>query len=527
MEGKTALLPGEICRKRRLNRQPVQRCTAEPAEVSRGHSTCKETSEQGRAEHECEGSILASSREKQRQPKIPKGSYHQEEAVNPPGTGGVPSLSPAQATETTREDEHTPWMEQVVKRANMLNALRRVETNKGAPGIDGMTTKDLRPFLVEHWPQIKKQLLNGTYRPQPVRRVEIPKPDGGTRLLGIPTVLDRLIQQALLQVLDPYYDPTFSPYSYGFRPGRRAHTAVKMAQQYIQEGYRWVVDIDLEKFFDKVNHDILMSRLARRIADKRILRLIRRYLQAGIMVNGVKVTSEKGTPQGGPLSPLLANIVLDELDWELLRRGHRYVRYADDCNLYVKSRRAGERVMASVQRFVEERLKLKVNAQKSAVDRPWKRKFLGFTFTHHQEPKIRLAPKVIQRFKGNIRRLTCRSNGQSMEQRIKRLNTYLVGWMGYFQLADTRSKIQALDEWIRRRLRMCYLKQWKKPKTKKRRLTALGIPQDWAALIAGSRKGYWRLAKTPQVNKALGLAFWRDKGLKSLTERYDQLRCTL
>ncbi|MGI6514248.1 MAG: group II intron reverse transcriptase/maturase [Syntrophomonadales bacterium] len=467
---------------------------------------------------------MASSREKQRQQKIPKGSYHQEEAVNPPGTGGVPSFSPARTRGTTHEEDRTPWMEQVVERANMLSALRRVEANKGAPGIDGMTTKDLRPFLVEHWPRIKDELLNGTYQPQPVRRVEIPKPGGGVRLLGIPTVLDRLIQQALLQVLSPYYDPTFSPFSYGFRPGRKAHMAVKMAQQYIREGNRWVVDIDLEKFFDKVNHDILMSRLARRISDKRILRLIRRYLQAGIMINGIKVRSEEGTPQGGPLSPLLANIMLDELDWELLRRGHKYVRYADDCNIYVKSRRAGERVMASVQSFVEGRLKLKVNIQKSAVDRPWKRKFLGFSFTYDREPRIRLAPETIKRFKDKIRQLTRRSDGKTMENRIELLNTYMVGWIGYFQLADTRSNIQALDEWIRRRLRMCYLKQWKKPKTRKRRLVALGVPPEWAALISGSRKGYWRLSNTPQVNKALGLAFWRDKGLRSLTERYDQLR---
>jgi len=267
-----------------------------------------------------------------------------------------------------------------------------------------------------------------------------------------------------------------------------------------------------------------MSKLARRISDKRVLLLIRRYLQAGVMVNGCCIATDQGTPQGGPLSPLLANIMLDELDWELMRRGHRFARYADDANIYVRSRRAGERVMANVKRFVEEKLKFKVNLQKSAVDRQWRRKFLGFSFTSNKEPKIRLAPKIISRFKGKIRKLTCRSRSQSMKERINNLNTYMVGWIGYFKLADTRSVITSLDEWIRRRLRMCYLKQWKKPKTKRKKLVALGLPSEWASLISGSRKGYWRLSNTPQINKALGLAFWREQGLKSLTERYDYLR---
>jgi len=470
---------------------------------------------------------MASSREKQRQQKPPKGGYLQEEAVNPQGTDGAPSFSPAQTSATTREEGYAHLMEQVVERANMYQALHRVESNKGAPGADGMTIESLRPFLKDHWPEVRKGLLNGTYQPKPVRRVEIPKPDGGgVRLLGVPTVLDRLIQQALLQILDPIFDPTFSPYSYGFRPRRKAQTAVKQAQQYIQEGYRWVVDLDLEKFFDKVNHDILMSRVAWKIKDKRVLRLIRRYLQAGVMVDGCCIATEQGTPQGGPLSPLLANIMLDEFDWELMRRGHRFVRYADDSNIYVKSRRAGERVMTSVKQFVEGKLKLKVNLQKSAIDRPWKRKFLGFSFTSQKEPRIRLAPKTLSRFKDKIRQLTCRSKSQSMRQRVERLNTYLLGWIGYFKLADTRSVIQHLDKWVRRRLRMCYLKQWKKPKTKKRNLVALGLSLEWSSLISGSRKGYWRLSNTPQVNKALGLAFWREQGLRSLIERYDNIRST-
>ncbi|MCL4440922.1 MAG: group II intron reverse transcriptase/maturase [Firmicutes bacterium] len=468
---------------------------------------------------------MASSRDKQRQQKIPKGNYLQEEAVNTQGTEGGPSLSPAQTKETTREESCNDLMERVVAKDNMSYALYRVESNKGAAGIDGMTIETLRPFLKDHWPEIREQLLNGTYQPKPVRRVEIPKPDGGRRLLGIPTVLDRLIQQALLQRMNDIFEPTFVPFSFGFRPGKRAHSAVEVARGYIKEGYRWVVDMDLEKFFDKVNHDILMSRVARRIQDKRVLLLIRKYLQAGVMVNGCCIATDEGTPQGGPLSPLLANIMLNELDWELWRRGHKFVRYADDANIYVKSRRAGERVLASVKSLVEERLKLKVNMQKSAVDRPWRRKFLGFSFTSNKEPKITVAPKTRKRFKDKIRELTSRSKSQSMKSRINKINTYIVGWVGYYRLADTKSIFQTFDEWLRRRLRMCYLKQWKKPKTKKRNLVALGIPTDWATLISASRKGYWRLSNTPQVNKALGLAFWREQGLKSLVERYNKLRC--
>lgn len=469
---------------------------------------------------------MASSREEHRQQNIPQGSYFQEEAVNPWGIEEVPSSSPARAEELTREARYDHLMEQVVERNNLLQALYRVERNKGAAGVDGMAIKSLRSFLVNNWTRIRNELLSGNYQPLPVRRVEIPKPDGGIRLLGIPTILDRLIQQALLQVLTPIFDPKFSPLSYGFRRGYSAHQAVKQAQNFIRQGYRFVVDMDLEKFFDRVNHDILMSKLAKKIEDKRILMLIRRYLQAGIMVNGVCIASDEGTPQGGPLSPLLANIMLDDLDKELLKRGHRFVRYADDCNIYVKSRRAGERVLQGVKEFVEKRLKLKVNMEKSAVDRPWKRKFLGFSFTNNLDPRLRLAPKTVKRFKDKIRELTCRSKGQSMENRIQLLNTYLQGWGGYFRLADTRSVFQSLDEWTRRRLRMCLLKQWKKPKTKRKNLIALGIPRDWATLISGSRKGYWRLSNTPQINKALGIAYWQKQGLKSLVERFDAFRST-
>ena len=358
----------------------------------------------------------------------------------------------------------------------------------------------------------------------PVRRVEIPKPDGGVRLLGIPTVTDRLIQQAIAQVLSKIYDPMFSEQSYGFRPNRSAHDAVRKAKGYIKDGYRWVVDMDLEKFFDKVNHDRLMSTLAKRIQDKALLKLIRKYLQAGVMTNGVVSATEEGTPQGGPLSPLLSNIVLDELDKELEARGHKFVRYADDCNIYVKSKRAGERTMKSVKRFVEGKLRLKVNEKKSAVDRPWKRKFLGFSFTSSREPKVRIAKESIKRVKKKIREITSRKMPYPMEYRIQRLNQYLIGWCGYFALADTKSIFYELDGWIRRRLRMCLWKEWKKPKTKIRNLKKLGVPAWQAYEWGNSRKGYWRISKSPVLHRTLDNSYWKSRGLRSLHERYEFLR---
>ena len=399
----------------------------------------------------------------------------------------------------------------------MGDAYKRVLQNKGAAGVDGVEVQNLKPYLFKHWERIKQELLMGTYKPSPVRRVEIPKPDGGVRLLGIPTVIDRLIQQSLLQVLNFIFDPDFSEYSYGFRPRRSARQAVAKAKEYINEGYRYVVDMDLSKFFDRVNHDILMAKVARVIGDKRVLKVIRAYLEAGVMVNGVVQASEEGTPQGGPLSPLLANIMLDDLDKELEKRGHRFVRYADDCNIYVKSKRAGERLMMSIRQFVEGKLKLKVNEEKSAVDRPWKRKFLGFSFTSQSEARIRIAPKTKQRFKDKVRELTSRRRSISLEFRIRQLNIYLRGWVGYFKLAETPSVFRELDQWIRRRLRMCVLKQWKNPKTKRRELIKLGIPIAAAKKIGGSRKGYWHLAFTPQLNKALDLHYWETQGLFSLT----------
>jgi len=350
-------------------------------------------------------------------------------------------------------------MERILSRENLLSALKRVERNKGSHGVDEMPVQNLRKHILEHWESMKMELLEGTYKPQPVRRVEIPKPDGGVRLLGIPTVTDRLIQQAIAQVLTTLYDPTFSEHSYGFRPKRSAHGAIRKAKGYIQDGNRWVIDIDLEKFFDKVNHDRLMGTLSKRIEDKRLLKLIRNYLKSGIMINGIVTTSEEGTPQGGPLSPLLSNIVLDELDKELEERGHKFVRYADDCNIYVKTKKAGNRVMGSLTSFIEGRLKLKVNLNKSAVDRPWKRKFLGFSFTLHKEPKVRIAKESMKRMKNKIREITSRKKPFPMDYRIKKLNQYLMGWCGYFALADTPSVFRAFDSWIRRRLRMC---MWKK-----------------------------------------------------------------
>jgi len=411
-------------------------------------------------------------------------------------------------------------MEKIVERANIKRALRRVELNKGASGVDGMKVGELREYLKKNWASIRNKFLDGTYQPMPVRRIEIPKSDGGMRMLGIPVVLDRLIQQAILQVLQDYYDDTFSNYSYGFRPKRSARKAIKQAQKYVREGYNIVVDIDLEKFFDRVNHDKLMSKLSKKIGDKRLLRLIRKYLTAGIMLNGCCVTTERGTPQGGPLSPLLSNIVLDELDLELEKRGHKFVRYADDCNIYVKSKRAGERVMHSVQRFVESKLKLKVNTNKSAVDHPWKRRFLGISFMNDKIKRVRIAPKSLKRIKEVMRKLTRRSWSISMAERIKKIRSYLIGWINYFRVIQTPSIFEDLDGWIRRRLRACLLKQWKNPKTVKRNFISLGLSEDQAARIAYSRKGIWRLALTQQTHFALGTKFWSKLGLISLKERY-------
>ena len=415
-------------------------------------------------------------------------------------------------------------MGQILSRENMLQALKRVEKNKGSHGVDMMPVQNLRQHIVENWLTIKEEILKGTYQPQPVRRIEIPKPDGGVRLLGIPTVTDRLIQQAIAQVLSRIYDPTFSNHSYGFRPNRSAHDAIREAKGFIKEGYRWVVDMDLEKFFDKVNHDRLMGTLAKRITDKPLLKLIRRYLQSGVMINGVVMDTNQGTPQGGPLSPLLSNIVLDEFDKELEKRGHKFVRYADDCNIYVKTKRAGERVMKSIRNFIEKKLRLKVNEKKSTVDRPWKCKFLGFSFTPNTESKVRIAKQSIKRMKAKIQEITARNKPFPMEVRIQKLNQYLIGWCGYFALADTKSIFERLDGWIRRRLRMCLWKNWKKPRTKVRNLIQLGVPKWKAYEWGNTRKSYWRVSKSPILHRTLGNSYWSSLGLKSLKTRYEILR---
>jgi RNA-directed DNA polymerase len=409
-----------------------------------------------------------------------------------------------------------PLMETVVERENLKKALAQVKRNKGAPGIDGMTFEDLAPYLKEHWPTIRAQLLDGSYRPQPVRRVEIPKASGGMRPLGIPTVLDRFIQQAVMQVLQAKWDRTFSEASFGFRPGRSAHQAVAKAQAYIASGHDVVVDIDLEKFFDRVNHDILMGLVAKRVSDKRILKLIRGFLTAGMLADGLVSPTEEGTPQGGPLSPLLSNLMLDVLDKELEKRGHCFVRYADDCNIYVRSQRAGERVMASIDRLLAKRLKLKVNNAKSAVAKPRVRKFLGFSFTGGTKPKRRIAPQAIDRFKAKVRELTRRTGGRSLSQVVKELSCYLVGWRGYFGFCETPSVLRKLNEWIRRRLRVLAWKQWKGGRTRFAELRRRGVGRDLAAQSAGSPHGPWRLSNSPALTIALPTAFLGSLGLPSL-----------
>ena len=393
-------------------------------------------------------------------------------------------------------------MEKVCERENLVRAWQRVRGNKGAPGVDGMTIDDAKSYLREHWPDIRSQLLAGAYRPQPVKRVEIPKPDGGVRKLGVPCVVDRLIQQALLQVLQKRWDPTFSEHSYGFRPGRSAHQAVAQAQRYVAEGYSIVVDLDLEKFFDRVNHDGLMARVAARIADKRVLKLIRAFLNAGVMEDGLVRPVDEGTPQGGPLSPLLSNLVLDDLDKELARRGLRFCRYADDCNIYVRSRRAGERVMASVSKFLTLRLKLKVNETKSAVARPEERKFLGFSISNDGSER-RIAPKALDKFKARIRDMTCRTRGKSLPQVVDELKPYLIGWRSYFDFCQTPRVLTNLEAWTRRRLRMYLWRQWQNGHNRFKELRRRGVPKFLAAVAAGSPTGFWRMSGHPAVQMAL------------------------
>jgi len=412
-----------------------------------------------------------------------------------------------------------------LSRENLAAALRRVEQNAGAPGIDGMSTEELRPWLKDYWPEVRSQLDAGTYRPQAVRRVMIPKPSGGQRKLGVPAAVDRLICQAIAQVLTPVFDPHFHPHSFGFRPGRSQHHAVSRARQFIADDTAWCADLDLDSFFDRVQHDALMARVARRVDDKRVLRLVRRYLEAGVMYGGLVHASEEGTPQGSPLSPLLSNIMLDDLDWELERRGHRFVRFADDAMIYVKSRRAARRVMESITQYVEQRLKLKVNRQKSAVALAKRRFFLSFGFlVRDDQVRVRIDPKALERAKSRLRQLTSRKRGVSMEQRIEELNRYTVGWTAYFALADTPTVLQKLDGWLRRRLRQVRWKEWKHVRSKLRNLRAAGIPEREAREWAYSRKGYWRISNSPVLARALPNAYWADLGLKGFYGPYRGFR---
>jgi len=435
-----------------------------------------------------------------------------------PAIGGATESRPTiHATESPASTKQL--MEEVCERENLKQALQQVKANKGSPGIDGMTVEELPGYLQQHWPAIREQLLNGTYEPKPVRRVEIPKPDGGgMRKLGIPTVLDRYVQQAVMQVLQRQWDPTFSDHSYGFRPGRSAHQAVAQAQKHIGAGHSGVVDLDLEKFFDRVNHDKLMGQVAKRVEDKRLRKLIRAFLNAGVMENGLVSPSVEGTPQGGPLSPLLSNLVLDELDRELERRGHYHVRYADDCNIYVRSEQAGRRVMESITRFITQKLKLKVNETKSAVARPQERKFLGFSFTAGPEVKRVIAPKALERFKRRIREITRRAKGVSIQTTIEELARYMRGWRGYFGFCETPDVLVYLTRWIRLRLRAALWRQWKTPRRRRAALMALGVRPKLASNTAGSGRGPWYLAKSKALSVGLSNAYFKSLGLPTLID---------
>lgn len=439
---------------------------------------------------------------------------------------GAPSIS---LTLEKRQDAEIKYsnglLEKIIDRNNLNQAFKRVKANKGSHGIDGMKVDELLQYLKENGDGLRQSILDGSYKPNPVRRVEIPKSDGKKRPLGIPTIVDRVIQQAIAQVLIPIFEEKFSENSYGFRPNRSAHQAILKCKQYMDNGYKWAVDIDLEKYFDTVNHDKLIGLVYKEVKDIRVISLIRKYLQAGVMMNGAVNTTEKGVPQGGNLSPLLSNIMLNELDKELAKRGLNFCRYADDCNIYVKSKKAAERVMHSITKFIEEDLKLKVNKDKSKVDRPWKLKYLGFSFYNKKnEMGIRVHSKSIEKLKATLKKITGRSNAMSMEYRAVKLRQIIIGWINYFKLADMKSTLISLDEWLRRRLRLCYWKQWKKIKTKHDNLVKLGLDSFKAWEYANTRKGYWRISNSPILARTLSNNYLKEQGFITLTESYLRYR---
>lgn len=426
--------------------------------------------------------------------------------------------------ETYWAEAETRLMEEIVSRVNMQKAYNRVVSNKGAAGVDNMSTGQLKGYLQTEWPRIKEELLSGTYKPQPVRKVEIPKPGGGTRMLGIPTVLDRLIQQAVHQELGPLFEPGFSASSYGFRPGKSTHQAVQAARKAVAGGLRWVVDIDLAKFFDRVNHDILMSRVARKVKDKRVLHLIRSYLQAGLFEGGIISPRTEGTPQGGPLSPVLSNILLDELDKELERRGHTFCRYADDCNIYIRTRRSAERVMGSITTFLETRLKLAVNQEKSAVDRPWKRTFLGYGMTHHRTPKLKVGEKALERIKSKLREISRKGRGRNLKRVIEEMTPILRGWSNYFKLSEVKKPFEELDEWIRRKLRCILWRQWKRPFTRAKKLMQRGLSEARAWRSALNKRGPWWNSGASHMNQAFDTSYFTKLELLSLLNQFHRFQ---
>lgn len=452
--------------------------------------------------------------------------YLQKDRVELEEYVGAPSIS---LTLEKRQDAEIKYsnglLEKIIDRNNLNQAFKRVKANKGSHGIDGMKVDELLQYLKENGDSLRQSILDGSYKPNPVRRVEIPKSDGKKRPLGIPTIVDRVIQQAIAQVLIPIFEEKFSENSYGFRPNRSAHQAILKCKQYMDNGYKWAVDIDLEKYFDTVNHDKLIGLVYKEVKDIRVISLIRKYLQAGVMMNGAVNTTEKGVPQGGNLSPLLSNIMLNELDKELAKRGLNFCRYADDCNIYVKSKKAAERVMHSITKFIEEDLKLKVNKDKSKVDRPWKLKYLGFSFYNKKnEMGIRVHSKSIEKLKATLKKITGRSNAMSMEYRAVKLRQIIIGWINYFKLADMKSTLISLDEWLRRRLRLCYWKQWKKIKTKHDNLVKLGLDSFKAWEYANTRKGYWRISNSPILARTLSNNYLKEQGFITLTESYLRYR---